>query len=141
MSFFYDKLRQKIENCAEKLTLNAKYDSYLLLFDRVNKSKIELSVGPKILKNDESCYWFFSKEKSWTNWDNGFAFGHYLTANIYMNNGDNLEVVFSKEIPIKQQKVVKEDGKILKEVCPPASIIFTPSVAGMLCAYYVCKNI
>ena len=52
-----------------------------------------------------------------------------------------INVVFSKEIPIKQQKVVKEDGKILKEVCPPASIIFTPSVAGMLCAYYVCKNI
>ena len=57
------------------MTLNAKYDSYLLLFDRVNKSKIELSVGPKMLKNDESCYWVFSKEKSWTNWDNGFAFG------------------------------------------------------------------
>lgn len=52
-----------------------------------------------------------------------------------------INVVFSKEIPIKQQKVVKEDGKILKEVCPPASIMFTPSVAGMLCAYYVCKNI
>ena len=61
---------------------------------RVNKSKIELNVGPKMLKNDESCYWFFSKEKSWTNWDNGFAFGHYLTANIYMDNGDDLEVVF-----------------------------------------------
>ena len=82
------------------LTLNAKYDSYLLLFDRVNKSKIELSVGPKMLKNDESCYWVFSKEKSWTNWDNGFAFGHYLTANIYMDNGDNLEVVFGK-LPIE----------------------------------------
>ena len=52
-----------------------------------------------------------------------------------------INVVFSKEIPIKQTKTVKEDGKILKEVCPPASIIFVPSVAGMLCAYYVCKNV
>ena len=32
------------------------------LFDRVNKSKIELNVGPKMLKNDESCYWFFQKK-------------------------------------------------------------------------------
>ena len=40
-----------------------------------------------------------------------------------------------------ESKYIAEDGKILKEVCPPASIIFTPSVAGMLCAYYVCKNI
>lgn len=52
-----------------------------------------------------------------------------------------INVVFSKEIPVKQQRMVKKEGKILKEVCPPASIIFVPSVAGMLCAYYVCKNI
>lgn len=78
------------------LTLNAKYDSYLLLFDKVNKSKIEVSEVQKMLNNDESCYWLFSKEDSWTNWDNGFSFQHSLTANIYMDNGDHLEVAFGK---------------------------------------------
>ena len=52
-----------------------------------------------------------------------------------------IKVVFSSEMPKKQQKVVNKEGKNLKEVMPPASIIFTPSVAGLLCAYYIYKNI
>lgn len=52
-----------------------------------------------------------------------------------------INVVFSNEIPKKQNKIVEKDGKTMKEVCPPSSIIFTPSVAGLLCAYYVCKKI
>lgn len=52
-----------------------------------------------------------------------------------------IPVVFSSEIPKKQTIIVNKDGKTLKESCPPSSVIFAPSVAGMLCAYYVCKNV
>lgn len=52
-----------------------------------------------------------------------------------------INVVFSNEIPKKQEKIMKKDGKTLKEICPPSSIIFAPSVAGLLCAYYICKKI
>jgi tRNA A37 threonylcarbamoyladenosine dehydratase len=52
-----------------------------------------------------------------------------------------IKVVFSREIPKKQTRIVDVNGETLKEVCPPSSVIFTPSVAGMLCAYYVCKDI
>lgn len=78
------------------LTLTAKYDSYLLLFDYGNISKIEINVGPKQLSNDGSCYWLFVKEDSWSNWDNGFQFNHNLGADIIRNNGDNINVVFGR---------------------------------------------
>jgi len=51
-----------------------------------------------------------------------------------------INVVFSSEIPKKQTKVVEKDGQTLKEVLPPSSVIFTPSVAGLLCASYVCTQ-
>jgi len=52
-----------------------------------------------------------------------------------------INVVFSSEIPKKQSNIIKDNGNTLKENCPPSSIIFTPSVAGLLCAYYVRKNL
>jgi tRNA A37 threonylcarbamoyladenosine dehydratase len=52
-----------------------------------------------------------------------------------------IKVVFSNEIPIKQQKVINKEGETFKESYPPASIIFVPSVAGFLCAYYICKDV
>ena len=52
-----------------------------------------------------------------------------------------INVVFSNELPKKQQKVVNIEGETRKETCPPSSIIFTPSVAGLLCAYYVYKDL
>jgi len=52
-----------------------------------------------------------------------------------------IKVVFSREIPKKQTIVVEKDGKTLKEICPPSSVIFVPSVAGLLCSYYICKDI
>ena len=52
-----------------------------------------------------------------------------------------INVVFSSEVPVKQQKIVNKNGDNLKEKMPPSSIIFTPSVAGLLCAYYIYKNI
>lgn len=78
------------------LTLNAKYDSYLLLFDYGNMSKIELNIGEKQLSHDNACYWVFAKENSWTNWDNGFSFTHYLSAKIVRKNGDNIDVEFGR---------------------------------------------
>lgn len=52
-----------------------------------------------------------------------------------------INVVFSSEIPKKQTIKVNSESNVLKEVCPPASIIFTPSVAGLLSAYYIYKDI
>lgn len=85
-----------IVNDMTTLTLNAKYDSFLLLFDRENTSKIELNETSKQLSCDESCYWLFAKETSWTNWDNGFSFTHYLGAKIIRNNGVEVDVEFGK---------------------------------------------
>ena len=85
------------------LTLNAKYDSYLLLFDKANKQKIELNIGQRMLNHDESCYWIFSKIKSWTNWDNGFSFTHYFEADIFKSNGDCMNLIFGK-LPLENNK-------------------------------------
>lgn len=51
-----------------------------------------------------------------------------------------IKVVFSNELPKKQNKTINE-GDTRKESCPPSSIIFTPSVAGLLCAYYIYKDL
>ncbi len=51
-----------------------------------------------------------------------------------------INVVFSNELPKKQQTIVNVNGKTMKETCPPASIMFVPSAAGMLCAYYILKK-
>lgn len=51
-----------------------------------------------------------------------------------------INVVFSSEIPKKQTKIVEKDGNTMKEVLPPSSIIFTPAVAGLLCASYICSK-
>ena len=52
-----------------------------------------------------------------------------------------INVVFSSEIPKKQSNIIEKEGNTTKEKCPPSSIIFPPSVAGLLCAYYIYKNI
>ena len=52
-----------------------------------------------------------------------------------------INVVFSTEIPKKQSRLINKEGNNLKEKCPPSSIIFTPSVAGLLCAYYVYNDL
>ena len=88
---------------ATSLVLNAKYDSYLLLFDYENVASIELNVGPKQLSHDDVCYWLFAKEKSWTNWDNGFSFTHYLSVDVVKNEGDDINIVFGK-LPLEVGK-------------------------------------
>lgn len=52
-----------------------------------------------------------------------------------------INVVFSSELPKKQTVIVNDSGENRKESLPPSSIIFTPSVAGLLCAYYVYKDL
>jgi tRNA A37 threonylcarbamoyladenosine dehydratase len=49
---------------------------------------------------------------------------------------DKMLVVSSTEIPIKQNKVIKE-STILKESMPPASSSFVPMAAGLACGYQV----
>ena len=60
----------------KNLTLKANYDSYLLLFDVANTSKISLRGNSgdvitgsltKDLPKDNTCYWTFVKDKNYTN--------------------------------------------------------------------------
>ena len=51
-----------------------------------------------------------------------------------------INVVFSSELPKKQAKIVGKEGRTLKETLPPSSVIFSPSVAGLLCASYICNK-
>jgi len=51
-----------------------------------------------------------------------------------------IPVVFSKEIPRKQEKVLT-DSNIRKQSTPPGSLAFVPSVVGLICASYVIKII
>ena len=57
------------------------------------------------------------------------------------NDLKKIHVVFSKENPKKQKDFIDEDGKTMKDVHPISSIIFVPSTAGLLCAYYILKDI
>ncbi len=52
-----------------------------------------------------------------------------------------IPVVFSKEIPIKQNIELNKDGKTRKERIPPASIVFVPAAAGLLCASIVTRGL
>ena len=52
-----------------------------------------------------------------------------------------IPVVFSEEIPMKQNKVVNEEGETRKEMIPPGSTAFVPPAAGLLCASYVVRTL
>lgn len=45
-----------------------------------------------------------------------------------------IPVIFSREIPIKQNVEIDENGKTMKDRIPPASMIFVPAAAGLLAA-------
>lgn len=52
-----------------------------------------------------------------------------------------INVVFSKEQPIKQNIVVDENGQTRKEKIPPSSMIFVPAAAGLLLGSAVIRKI
>lgn len=52
-----------------------------------------------------------------------------------------IPVVFSTEIPIKQNTVVNEAGTTRKEKYPVSSSAFVPSAAGLAAASYVMRNL
>lgn len=52
-----------------------------------------------------------------------------------------IKVVFSTEIPVKQNKLINKDGKTLKERIPPSSMIFVPGACGLMCASEAIKEI
>ena len=52
-----------------------------------------------------------------------------------------IPVVFSKELPEKQSVVVNESGTTRKEKMPPATLMFTPSAAGILCGSVVVREL
>lgn len=45
-----------------------------------------------------------------------------------------VDVVFSSERPIVQNKIINKDGDTRKERTPPASMLLVPPAAGLLCA-------
>lgn len=51
-----------------------------------------------------------------------------------------IPVVFSSELPYKQNIVVDEGANNIKKRIPPSSIIFTPSVAGLLIGQYILEK-
>lgn len=57
------------------------------------------------------------------------------------NDLKKINVVFSKENPKKQKSFIDNSGKTMKEVHTISSIIFVPSVAGLLCAHYIYRDI
>lgn len=50
-----------------------------------------------------------------------------------------IHVVFSSEIPYKQNVELNPDGKTRKERIPPASMVFVPAASGLLCASIVTR--
>lgn len=52
-----------------------------------------------------------------------------------------IPVVFSREHPFVQHKIINEEGKTRKEKMPPASTCFVPATAGLSCASYIVKKI
>lgn len=52
-----------------------------------------------------------------------------------------IPVIFSREIPIKQNVEVDENGKTMKDRIPPASMIFVPAAAGLLAASVAMRHL
>ena len=48
-----------------------------------------------------------------------------------------IPVVWSSELPRRQNQVVDAEAVIRKQRIPPASVIFVPAAAGLLCASVV----
>lgn len=52
-----------------------------------------------------------------------------------------IDVVFSEELPILAEQIINEEGKTRKQKMPPASMIFVPATAGLVCASFVCQKL
>ncbi len=52
-----------------------------------------------------------------------------------------IRVVFSSEVPIKQNTVVNQDGTTRKDRIPPASMVFVPAASGLACASWAMEQI
>lgn len=55
-------------------------------------------------------------------------------------NLKDIPVVFSSELPYRQNKIINEEGVSIKQRIPPSSIIFTPAVAGLLIGQYILEK-
>lgn len=53
----------------------------------------------------------------------------------------SVPVVWSSELPLKQNQLVDENGTTRKQKYPPASTIFVPAAAGLACASVVFQNL
>lgn len=52
-----------------------------------------------------------------------------------------IPVIFSKELPIVQTRIINEEGKTRKEKMPPASTSFVPAAAGLAAGSYVVREL
>lgn len=85
----------KITKDMSTLVLNAKYNSFLMLFDTENTSKIELVISNNVVKElskDSNCYWLFARTKS--TYKNGVT--SYFTSRITRNDNNAVDVVFGR---------------------------------------------
>ena len=55
-------------------------------------------------------------------------------------NLKKIPVIFSRELPYKQNEVINANSNILKERIPPSSIIFVPATAGLLMGQYILEK-
>lgn len=85
----------KITKDMSTLVLNAKYNSFLMLFDTENTSKIELVISNNVVKElskDSNCYWLFARTKY--TYKNGVT--SYFTSRITRNDNNAVDVVFGR---------------------------------------------
>lgn len=104
-----------IKTCLDK---NIRFISSMGMGNKIDLTKIEITTLDKTINDPVSkkLREFARKEKV---------------------NLKKIPVVFSKELPYKQNVVINSDGKTSKERIPPSSIVFTPSVAGLLIGQYI----
>ena len=99
----------RIVNDMNELTLTADYDSFLLLFDAANTSKIQrgsngnFSDSSPLLPNDENNYWLFVRDKGYSTWTSyGYSTG-YISLHLTRNDGNLIDLSIQK-IPMDKGK-------------------------------------
>ena len=82
------------------LTLTAKYDAFLLLFDKQNTEKISLQ-NEKNLSSKDNVFWLFMRDKIYTSSNNSSP--KYYMLYIDRNNGDKISIE-TTDIPFEKGK-------------------------------------
>ena len=90
-----------------ELTLTAGYDSFLLLFDAANTSKIQrgsngnFSDSSPLLSNDENNYWLFVRDKEYSTWTSYGYSTSYISLHLTRSNGNLIDLSI-QNIPMEK---------------------------------------